>query len=84
MGSKYTEQAAQGLAAIEDAIVKLLSEHPGGLTNSEIARELSLESDFAGRQKNYLTYSVLGGLMRRSIVKREIVNGKQPFKLTRG
>ena len=31
-------------------------------------RQLNLRSDFRGRQKDYLTYSVLGGLMRQGRV----------------
>jgi len=83
MSTKHRDQASAGLAGIEEAIVGLLAERPDGLINNEIARELRLESDFAGRQKNYLTYSVLGGLMKKGIVKREKVNGKQPFTLAR-
>ncbi|MFL6759258.1 hypothetical protein [Sphingomonas sp.] len=80
---KYRDQAAAGLASIEEAILGLLAERPEGLINNEIARTLKLESDFAGRQKNYLTYSVLGGLLKRGLVKREKQDGKQPFKLAR-
>ena len=81
MSTKHRDEAAQGLASIEKSIVGLLGEHPEGLINNEIARELRLESNFAGRQKNYLTYSVLGGLLKKGIVTREKVGGKQPFKL---
>ena len=83
MSSRHREKAANGLSSIEEAIVGLLAEHQEGLINNEIARELKLESDFDGRQKNYLTYSVLGGLMKKGVVKREKLNGKQPFKLIR-
>jgi hypothetical protein len=67
---------------MEQAITRLLADHPNGLTNSEIARELNLQSDFAGRQKNYLTYSVLGGLMKKGVVKRGKIGARQPFKLS--
>lgn len=83
MSSKHRTEAAIGLTNIETAIVGLLAEHPDGLINNEIARELRLESDFSGRQKNYLTYSVLGGLMKKGVIIREKVNGKLPFKLAR-
>lgn len=68
------EQAAEGLRLLEAAIVAELSEHPQGLYNSEIARALEIESDHQGRHDNYLTYSVLGGLIkagRVTIEKRE-------------
>jgi hypothetical protein len=39
-----------------------------------------LEPDFAGRQKNYLSYSLLGGLMKNGSTAREQIDGKKPFK----
>ena len=60
-----------GLQQIEEAILRLLVANPQGLRNSEIAEALSLRSDFRGRQKDYLTYSVLGGLIARGKVDRD-------------
>jgi hypothetical protein len=65
---KEFEIAQDGLKSIEDAIVRLLEKHLQGLRNSEIAEELGLRSDFKGKQQNYLTYSVLGGLLRKGQV----------------
>ncbi len=62
------DQAQYGLRRIEDAILILLKSHPEGLGNSEIADLLDLRSEFRGRQKNYLTYSVLGGLISQGKV----------------
>jgi uncharacterized protein len=59
------EDAQEGLRRIEIAILRLLGSNPEGLRNSEIAEKLNLRSDFNGKQKDYLTYSVLGGLLRR-------------------
>ncbi len=56
-------EAQDGLKKIEDAVLRLLDQNPGGLRNSEIADLLHLRSDFLGRQKDWLTYSVLGGLI---------------------
>lgn len=61
-------RAAEGLQLLEDAILATLSAHPSGLYNSELARILGLESSHGGRHDNYLTYSVLGGLMERKLV----------------
>jgi hypothetical protein len=77
---KPSEKAAKARAELEDAILEYLKARPEGAINNQIARDLGLESDFAGRQKNYLTYSLLGGLMTRGLVKRENVSGKKPFK----
>jgi hypothetical protein len=77
---KPSEKAAKARADLEDAILDYLKARPEGAINNQIARDLGLRSDFAGRQKNYLTYSLLGGLMTRGLVKREDVGGKKPFK----
>ena len=65
------EQAKQGLLQIERSIISLLDRNSNGLRNAEIAEALDLRSDFNGRQKDYLTYSVLGGLIRRNLVQRD-------------
>ena len=57
------EVAREGLRQIEDAILRLLEDNPNGLRNLDIANLLSLRSDFRGGRRNYLTYSVLGGLL---------------------
>lgn len=64
------ELAKKGNLLIEDSIVNLLKLHPEGLSNSEIAYELNLESSHEGHQSNYLTYSVLGNIMARGIVSK--------------
>ena len=55
--------AQQGLLQIESAIVELLRRNPQGLRNVQIAQMLGLRSVVRGGQRNYLTYSVLGGLL---------------------
>ena len=60
--------AQEGLRHIEQAILMLLEAHPDGLRNSQIADLLGLRSSIRDGQRNYLTYSVLGGLMARGEV----------------
>ena len=60
--------AQEGLHHIEQAILMLLDAHPNGLRNSQIADLLGLRSSIRDGQRNYLTYSVLGGLMARGEV----------------
>ena len=57
--------AQEGLQHIERAILMLLEADPPGLRNSQIADLLGLRSSIRDGQRNYLTYSVLGGLMAR-------------------
>ncbi|HEX8526142.1 hypothetical protein [Allosphingosinicella sp.] len=78
---RASEKAKAARAELEQAIIDYLRERPEGAINNQIARDLGLESDFEGRQKNYLSYSLLGGLLKKGVVKREQVGTKKPFKL---
>ncbi|OGT58823.1 MAG: hypothetical protein A3E01_00625 [Gammaproteobacteria bacterium RIFCSPHIGHO2_12_FULL_63_22] len=62
------DQAARALTELKSAIIAFLRLRPGGAGNSEIARELGLESDFHGKQKNYLSWSVIGLLVNDGIL----------------
>ena len=62
-------QEPERLRHIEEAILRLLDSNPQGLQNVQIAGLLNLRSDFVGRQRNYLTYSVLGGLLAHGAVE---------------
>ena len=63
-----TDKAHEGLTTLKAAILEHLAKHPEGIGNSEIARELGLESDFQGKQKNYLSWSVIGLLVNEGRV----------------
>ena len=63
--------AQEGLRHIESAILMLLEAHPDGLRNAQIADALGLRSSIRDGQRNYLTYSVLGGLMARGEVAQD-------------
>ena len=63
--------AQEGLRHVEDAILMLLEAHPQGLRNAQIADALGLRSSIRDGQRNYLTYSVLGGLMARGAVAQD-------------
>ena len=65
------ETAAEGLRLLEEAVLDELGGHPNGLGNSELARVLKIESEHQGRHDNYLTYSVLGGLLKKGLVTVE-------------
>ena len=62
--------AQEGLQLIEQAIIRLLEANPQGLGNVQIADLLGLNSDFRGSQRDYLTYSVLGGLLAKGKIIR--------------
>ncbi|MGN6329153.1 MAG: helix-turn-helix domain-containing protein [Rhodanobacter sp.] len=65
------KKANAALAILKEAILEHLANHPGGLGNSEIARDLGLESDFQGKQSNYLSWSVIGLLVNEGRVVYE-------------
>jgi hypothetical protein len=63
--------AQTGLRRIEDAILELLQHNPQGLRNVQIADMLNLHSAVRGGRRNYLTYSVLGGLVENGKIIRD-------------
>jgi hypothetical protein len=68
--NKLHQKSQQGLELLYESITELLKVNPNGLTNTEIAKELGLESDQNGKNKNYLSYSLLGNLMNKKIVEK--------------
>jgi hypothetical protein len=64
------ERAQLGLELLKTSIFDLAKANPQGITNSDAASLLGLRSDYRGKQKDYLSYSVLGLLLRDGRVKR--------------
>jgi hypothetical protein len=60
--------AQEGLKQLKQAVIALLRSRPEGLRNVEIASTLGIRSDHDGKQEDYLSYSVLGLLMRSGVV----------------
>lgn len=65
------EKAQLGLSLIKAAIKDLAQANKDGVTNSEVASNLGLRSDYQGKQKDYLSYSILGLLLRERAVTRD-------------
>jgi hypothetical protein len=65
------ERAQLGLQLMKTAIFELAKANAVGITNSDAASLLGLRSDYRGKQKDYLSYSVLGILLREGKVVRE-------------
>lgn len=70
------ERAQLGLEFLKTAVHDLARVNPKGISNSDAASLLGIRSDYRGKQKDYLSYSVLGLLLREGKVKRR--NGKSP------
>ncbi len=64
------EKAQLGLSLLKEAVLEFAKVNPKG-TNSDTASLLGLRSDYGGGSKDYLSYSVLGLLMREGKLARE-------------
>lgn len=65
------EKAQIGLVFLKDAISEFIEANPAGIKNSEFVKYLNLHSDNNGKQKDYLTYSILGILMRENKIEKD-------------
>ena len=70
------ERAQLGLQLLKTSVHELAKANPSGIKNSDAASLLGLRSDYRGRQKDYLSYSVLGLLLREGKMVREAESKK--------
>ena len=63
--------ARKGLQMLKKAILTFLAANPQGITNAQAARYLKLQSHFKGKQKDYLTWSVIGLLVNDDRITHE-------------
>ena len=71
--------SCSALKILYETIKELLILYPNGLTNSEIAQKLELKSSHDKAQHYYLTYSLLGNMMKDGLVKKIKVKNKICF-----
>ncbi|MEL0168235.1 MAG: GIY-YIG nuclease family protein [Pseudomonadaceae bacterium] len=64
------ERAQMGLELLKAAVLELAKANPEGIKNSDAAKYLGLQSDYGGGSKDYLSYSLLGLLMKEGRVGR--------------
>jgi len=65
------EKAQLGLSFLKEAVYTLTKANNQGITNAEATKALGLQSDYNGGSKDYLSYSLLGILMKEGKVKRD-------------
>ena len=65
------EKAQVALQLLKDSVLELAAANAKGITNAETASLLGLRSDYGGGSKDYLSYSILGLLMREGKLVRE-------------
>lgn len=68
------EKAQLGLGLLKSAVLEMARANPKGITNSDAASLLGLRSDYGGGSKDYLSYSILGMLMRDGLLRRDSVS----------
>jgi hypothetical protein len=64
------ERAQIALLHLKTAVLELAQANPSGITNAEAAKTLGLQSEYSGGSKDYLSWSVLGLLMREGKIVR--------------
>ena len=69
--SGVREKAQLGLSLLKEAVMELAKANAKGISNSDTASLLGLRSDYGGGSKDYLSYSVIGILMREGKLERE-------------
>lgn len=65
------EKAQLGLELLKSVVLEFARANPKGITNSDVASVLGLRSDYGGGSKDYLSYSILGLLMRDGLLRRD-------------
>lgn len=74
------ERAQLGLNLLLDAVSSVVKANPGkGVTNADIVHTLDLGSDHGGASKDYLSYSLLGMLMREHRVVKRPAGGRSSY-----
>ena len=65
------EKAQIGLDLLMDTVLEFAKANANGVKNSDVASLLGLRSDYGGGSKDYLSYSLLGLLMRQGKIERK-------------
>jgi hypothetical protein len=65
------EKSQISLQLLKESVLELVRANNDGVTNADVAHTLGIQSHNNGKQKDYLSYSVLGLLMHESLVRRD-------------
>jgi hypothetical protein len=65
------EKAQMALDLLKSAVMELAKANPSGISNSDAAKYLGLQSDYGGGSKDYLSYSIIGLLMKEGRLARD-------------
>ena len=64
------ERAQIGLSLLKQSVVDLVVANPQGVSNADVASSLGLRSDHMGASKDYLSYSLIGLLLKEHQVRK--------------
>lgn len=64
------EKSQMALELLKAAVMELAKANPSGISNSDAAKYLGLQSDYGGGSKDYLSYSIFGLLMKEGRLVR--------------
>ena len=64
------EKAQMGVELLKAATMEFAKANPEGIRNSDVAKYLGLQSDYGGGAKDYLSYSILGILIKEGRIVR--------------
>jgi hypothetical protein len=75
------EKSQMALELLKSAVMELAKANPSGISNSDAAKYLGLQSDYGGGSKDYLSYSIIGLLMKegrlvRNSSRKHMANGE--------
>lgn len=70
--SGVKEKAQVGLSLLKEAVLEMAQANPNGVSNAEVASLLGLRSEYGGGAKDYLSYSVLGLLLKDGKLERAV------------
>lgn len=72
------QKAQKALTDLKAAVYEFIKAN-NGLYHAEIVRALGLESDFEGKQKNYLSWSVIGLLVNEGAIRYELKGKRKMY-----
>jgi len=64
------ERAQIALTMLQNSVMEFARANPKGVRNADVAKYLGLQSSYNGGVKDYLSYSLLGLLMKEGQIKR--------------
>ena len=64
------EQAQEGLNLLKRSILRVIRNHPDGISNADVARELDIRADYQGAHVGYLSWSILGLLLNEEKIEK--------------